>query len=116
MFGVIRGIYRGAKRYPMTAKRGHNYYKGTGSGSTGMHTRRGGYIIDWNKVRTFKVPDLNDCNVCCVLYSFEVCEKQRCRHKSERLVPHNAKPPYNGAFTADNYLKSATPDESATEP
>ncbi|RUP51916.1 hypothetical protein BC936DRAFT_144553 [Jimgerdemannia flammicorona] len=110
MFGVIRGIYRGAKRYPMTAKRGHNYYKGTGSGSTGMHTRRGGYIIDWNKVRTFKVPDLNDCNVCCVLYSFEVCEKQRCRHKSERLVPYALDLPrfYYGLDTSCTDRSSST--------
>lgn len=28
MFGVIRGLYRGARRQQLTAKRGHNYYKG----------------------------------------------------------------------------------------
>lgn len=27
-FGVIKAIYRGAKRTPMNTKRGHNYYKG----------------------------------------------------------------------------------------
>jgi hypothetical protein len=32
MFGVIRGLYRGARRTPMTSKRGHNYYKGTATG------------------------------------------------------------------------------------
>jgi large subunit ribosomal protein L41 len=28
MFGVIRAIPRGASRMPLTAKKGHNYYKG----------------------------------------------------------------------------------------
>lgn len=28
MFGVIRALPRGASRFPMTSKRGHNYYKG----------------------------------------------------------------------------------------
>lgn len=28
MFGVIRAIPRGASRLPLTAKKGHNYYKG----------------------------------------------------------------------------------------
>ncbi|KAK0742304.1 mitochondrial ribosomal protein L27-domain-containing protein [Apiosordaria backusii] len=34
------------------------FYKGTGSGSMGRHTNRGGYIIEWNKVRTYVCPDL----------------------------------------------------------
>ncbi|KAI8371662.1 mitochondrial ribosomal protein L27-domain-containing protein [Radiomyces spectabilis] len=58
MFGVIRALPRSAKRMPLNAKRGHNYYKGTGSGAMGRHTKRGGYVIDWSKVRTFVVPDL----------------------------------------------------------
>jgi large subunit ribosomal protein L41 len=33
------------------------YYKGTGSGSMGWHTKHGGYVIDANKVRTYKVPE-----------------------------------------------------------
>jgi len=32
------------------------YYKGTGSGSMGRHTKHGGYIIEWEKVRTYVVP------------------------------------------------------------
>ncbi|KAL2115934.1 hypothetical protein VTJ04DRAFT_10189 [Mycothermus thermophilus] len=34
------------------------YYKGTGTGSMGRHTKHGGYIIDWNKVRTYVCPPL----------------------------------------------------------
>ncbi|GBB85683.1 hypothetical protein RclHR1_12160008 [Rhizophagus clarus] len=45
----------------MNTKRGHNYYKGTGSGSMGWHTKRGGYKIDPKKVRTYVVPNLSDC-------------------------------------------------------
>jgi large subunit ribosomal protein L41 len=29
----------------------------------GRHTKKGGYVIDWNKVRTFVVPDLENFNV-----------------------------------------------------
>jgi large subunit ribosomal protein L41 len=40
------------------------YYKGTGTGSTGTHTKHGGYIIDWDKVRTYVAPkDLKDFKV-----------------------------------------------------
>jgi hypothetical protein len=28
MFGVIKSIPRGASRMPLTAKKGHNFYKG----------------------------------------------------------------------------------------
>ncbi|AEO64075.1 1e5a9b5f-0933-42b3-bdc4-7f26ed869662 [Thermothielavioides terrestris] len=34
------------------------YYKGTRTGSMGRHTKHGGYIIDWNKVRTYVCPSL----------------------------------------------------------
>ncbi|KAH6680312.1 mitochondrial ribosomal protein L27-domain-containing protein [Halenospora varia] len=40
------------------------YYKGTGTGSTGWHTKHGGYIIDWEKVRTYVVPEgLSNCKL-----------------------------------------------------
>ncbi|ORX88174.1 hypothetical protein K493DRAFT_200026, partial [Basidiobolus meristosporus CBS 931.73] len=73
MFGIVRAICRGARRDPMTSKRGHNYYKGVscvslligfhpfmgkGSGAMGRNTKHGGYIIDYNKVRTYVVPNL----------------------------------------------------------
>ncbi|KAK3292744.1 mitochondrial ribosomal protein L27-domain-containing protein [Chaetomium fimeti] len=35
------------------------FYKGTGTGSTGRHTKRGGYIIEWDKVRTYVCPPLD---------------------------------------------------------
>ncbi|KAI8364183.1 mitochondrial ribosomal protein L27-domain-containing protein [Blakeslea trispora] len=60
MFGVVKSIPRGASRLQLTAKKGHNYYKGTGSGAMGRHTKNGGYLVDWNKVRTFVVPDLEN--------------------------------------------------------
>ncbi|KAJ1989077.1 60S ribosomal protein L27, mitochondrial [Dimargaris cristalligena] len=57
----IRGIFRGASRAPMTGKRGHNYFKGTRTGAMGRHTNKGGYKIEWSKVRTYHVPDMTDC-------------------------------------------------------
>jgi len=32
------------------------FYKGTGSGSMGRHTKHGGYVIEYRKVRTYVVP------------------------------------------------------------
>ncbi|GAB7364036.1 hypothetical protein MBLNU230_g4593t1 [Neophaeotheca triangularis] len=40
-----------------TKQAGKDYYKGTGTGSMGRHTKHGGYIIEWHKVRTYVCPD-----------------------------------------------------------
>ncbi|SPO04853.1 related to MRPL27 - mitochondrial ribosomal protein, large subunit [Cephalotrichum gorgonifer] len=32
------------------------FYKGNRTGSMGRHTKYGGYIIEWEKVRTYAVP------------------------------------------------------------
>ncbi|KAJ9630886.1 60S ribosomal protein L27, mitochondrial [Taxawa tesnikishii (nom. ined.)] len=54
-------LQRSLRRLALTTKQvGKGYYKGTGTGSMGSHTKWGGYIIDYNKVRTYKVPDLTD--------------------------------------------------------
>ncbi|CAI4217726.1 unnamed protein product [Parascedosporium putredinis] len=34
------------------------FYKGNRTGAMGRHTKYGGYIIEWNKVRTYPVPSL----------------------------------------------------------
>jgi large subunit ribosomal protein L41 len=39
-----------------TKQANKGFYKGTGSGSMGSHTKYGGYRIDWDKVRTYVVP------------------------------------------------------------
>jgi large subunit ribosomal protein L41 len=54
----------GIRRLRLTTKMVNGgYYKGTGSGSMGRHTKHGGYKIDWNKVRTYVVPDLTGFDV-----------------------------------------------------
>ncbi|KAL2132103.1 hypothetical protein VTI74DRAFT_4226 [Chaetomium olivicolor] len=35
------------------------FYKGTRTGSMGRHTKHGGYIIEWDKVRTYVCPPLD---------------------------------------------------------
>ncbi|KAF9435086.1 hypothetical protein BGZ76_006920 [Entomortierella beljakovae] len=84
MFGITRCIMRGASRQPLSSKRGHNYYKGTGGGAMGRHTKRGGYVIEWAKVRSFVVPDLTDF----------------------KLLPYVSRSTQKttGAFTAQDYL------------
>lgn len=36
---------------------GRGFYKGNRTGSMGRHTKYGGYVIEWEKVRTFAVPE-----------------------------------------------------------
>ena len=50
-------LYRKLQRLALTTKQVNGgYYKGTGSGSMGRHTKHGGYVIEWRKVRTYVVP------------------------------------------------------------
>lgn len=37
---------------------GKGFYKGNRTGSMGRHTKHGGFVIDWKKVRTYVVPNL----------------------------------------------------------
>ncbi|KAI0553126.1 mitochondrial ribosomal protein L27-domain-containing protein [Xylaria curta] len=50
------------RKLPLTTKDiKKGFYKGTRTGSMGRHTKHGGYIIEWNKVRTYVVPSgVND--------------------------------------------------------
>lgn len=46
------------RRLTLTTKQVNGgFYKGTGSGSMGWHTKHGGYVIDPKKVRTYVVPE-----------------------------------------------------------
>ncbi len=57
MFNPTRPLFRRLRRLALTTKQVNGgYYKGTGSGSMGRHTKHGGYVIDWRKVRTYVVP------------------------------------------------------------
>ncbi|KAF8467612.1 mitochondrial ribosomal protein L27-domain-containing protein [Kalaharituber pfeilii] len=59
MVSPTQPLLRSLRRLALTTKMvGKGYYKGNRTGSMGRHTRHGGYIIDWNKVRTYVVPDL----------------------------------------------------------
>lgn len=50
------GRYRHLKLTTKDVNKG--FYKGNRTGSMGRHTKYGGYIIEWEKVRTYAVPDL----------------------------------------------------------
>ncbi|KAL9074225.1 MAG: hypothetical protein Q9161_002419 [Pseudevernia consocians] len=51
-------LYGRLRRLALTTKQVSNgFYKGTGTGAMGRHTKHGGYIIEWRKVRTYVVPD-----------------------------------------------------------
>lgn len=54
-------VKTGNKRLALTTKHGNkNMYKGTRSSGIGKHTKRGKYIIDWMKVKTFVVPKVTN--------------------------------------------------------
>lgn len=61
-------LFRKLTRLALTTKqaaKGGGYYKGTGTGPLGVHTKHGGYRILWRLVRTYVVPsELKDCKVC----------------------------------------------------
>lgn len=61
-------FFRKLTRLALTTKqaaKGGGYYKGTGTGPLGVHTKHGGYRILWRLVRTYVVPsELKDCKVC----------------------------------------------------
>ncbi|KAJ2996992.1 hypothetical protein NUW58_g786 [Xylaria curta] len=52
-----QALLRRFRKLPLTTKDiKKGFYKGTRTGSMGRHTKHGGYIIEWNKVRTYVVP------------------------------------------------------------
>ncbi|QDS74899.1 hypothetical protein FKW77_003822 [Venturia effusa] len=58
MFQPTPPLGRALRRLALTTKQGpKDYYKGTGSGSTGRHTKGGKYIISYRKVRSYVPPD-----------------------------------------------------------
>jgi large subunit ribosomal protein L41 len=70
----------GIRRLRLTTKQVNGgYYKGTGSGSMGSHTKYGTYKIDWNKVRTYVVPDMTGFDV-----SEPKCILEKSRETNER--------------------------------
>ena len=61
------------RRLPLTTKMTNaGYYKGTGTGSMGRHTKHGGYVIEWNKVRSYVCPDLTGFEVRRQFHSLQV--------------------------------------------
>lgn len=52
-----QALFRRLRRLALTTKQANKgFYKGTGSGSMGRHTKHGGFEIEWDKVRTYVVP------------------------------------------------------------
>lgn len=57
MFKPTQPLFRRLQRLALTTKQVNGgYYKGTGTGSMGRHTKYGGYVVEWRKVRTYVVP------------------------------------------------------------
>lgn len=65
-FSATLPLLRRVRNFQLTTKNGpKDYYKGTRSGNTGRHTKHGGFVVDFDKVRTYVVPEgLTDFKVC----------------------------------------------------
>jgi len=64
-------LFRRIRQFQLTTKQGpKDYYKGTRSGRMGDHTKHGGYVVNYDRVRTYVVPE--------GLASFKVCSVSPC--------------------------------------
>jgi hypothetical protein len=67
---LLNGKYRHLRLTTKDINKG--YYKGNRTGTIGTHTKHGGFIVDYSRVRTYVVPQgLKDFKVCRVLGSLE---------------------------------------------
>lgn len=73
---ALLGRFRKLRLTTKDIKKG--FYKGTRTGSMGRHTKYGGYIIDWNKVRTYVCPPDLDTFKVCFIYSMRPVSLPRC--------------------------------------
>jgi large subunit ribosomal protein L41 len=65
MFHPSPILGRALRRLALTTKQaGKDYYKGTGTGSMGEHTKHGKYIINPAKVRTYVFPEFEKMEAC----------------------------------------------------
>lgn len=53
-----QALFRRLRKFQMSRKAGpRGYYRGTRTGKTGEHTNKGGYIINYDWVRSFVPPE-----------------------------------------------------------
>ena len=76
MFKPTPTLFRRIRRLALTTKQVNGgYYKGNRTGSVGRHTKYGGYVIEWNKVRTYVVPpNLHDFQVVDLIQSLSMAK------------------------------------------
>jgi len=84
-FSATLPLLRRVRNFQLTTKNGpKDYYKGTRSGNTGRHTKHGGFVVDFDKVRTYVVPEgLANFKVC-LPFVFLVCRKR----KEDRVISY----------------------------
>ncbi|CAF9916091.1 MAG: hypothetical protein HETSPECPRED_002755 [Heterodermia speciosa] len=69
MLKPTQPLFRALRRLALTTKMVNGgFYKGNRTGSMGRHTKGGGYIIEWRKVRTYVAPaNLAEFKVACFM-------------------------------------------------
>jgi hypothetical protein len=74
MFRPTPSLAGNLRRLALTTKNGpKDFYKGTRSGAMGRHTKRGGYRIMFEKVRTYVFPhNMKACTVRLAPYTYNL--------------------------------------------
>jgi hypothetical protein len=65
MFHPTPSLFGNLRRLALTTKNGpKDYYKGNRTGAMGRHDKRGGYIVEYERVRTYVFPkNIDECKV-----------------------------------------------------
>jgi large subunit ribosomal protein L41 len=88
-----QSLLRKVRFFKLTTKQaGHDYYKGTRTGTVGRHTKHGGYIVNYDRVRTYVVPSGLD--------TFELTPfvTQKVRPMRGAYGPHPEDQPLHGLY------------------
>ncbi|KAI1211457.1 50S ribosomal protein YmL27 [Annulohypoxylon truncatum] len=82
-----QALLKAFRKFRLTTKDANKgFYKGTRTGRMGRHTKHGGYVIDWSRVRTFVVPPNMD-SFKLTPFVTKVMGRTRGRYEGYRMGP-----------------------------
>ncbi|KAK0743311.1 mitochondrial ribosomal protein L27-domain-containing protein [Schizothecium vesticola] len=97
---ILQGL-RFRKQRLTTKDVNKGFYKGTRTGNMGRHTSFGGFVIEWNKVRTYACPPLDGFKL--TPFVTEAKPKVYGEYPGERAGPRSAEA-YLARWKAENGL------------
>ncbi|KAI0887826.1 50S ribosomal protein YmL27 [Annulohypoxylon maeteangense] len=83
-------LLKAFRKFRLTTKDvNKGFYKGTRTGRMGSHTKYGGYVIDWSRVRTFVVPP-NLSKFKLTPYVTQLVREKKGRYEGYQMGPKSA--------------------------